>query len=227
MSSISYQTVRLTRGRHQGPDQGACVMELASMLAGEPFSDHPTSTCPVIGAFLRAYNDGLPEDRRQDLYEYAAKVVGTSAGRRVRRMRARLCLEWLAEQTPGCPAAIPLVAHDGRLVAWGGGKNGGARGAHQRGLAPERARPRGPDDRARAVRPHRSGWTRGRTASLRSSPRADRLTRAVGSARDDGCARSRRDGGLGGLIVTSLRRRLARTLLTATGSAWAWRRSWR
>ena len=60
MSSISHQTVRLSRGRHQGPDQGACVMELASMLAGEPFSDHPGSACPVIGAFLRAYNDGLP-----------------------------------------------------------------------------------------------------------------------------------------------------------------------
>lgn len=115
MSSISHQTVRLTRGRHQGPDQGACVMELASMLAGEPFSDHPSSTCPVIGAFLRAYNDGLPEDRRQDLYEYAAKVVGTSAGRRVRRMRARMCLEWLAERTRGAqrPSRLSLM-----LAGW-------------------------------------------------------------------------------------------------------------
>ncbi|HET8673939.1 MAG TPA: hypothetical protein VFL87_09900, partial [Thermoleophilaceae bacterium] len=93
--------VRLARGRHQSPDQGACVMELASMLADEPFSDHPRSVCPVIGAFLRAYNDGLPDDRRQDLYEYAAKSVGTAAGRGVRRARARLCLDWLAEQTPG------------------------------------------------------------------------------------------------------------------------------
>lgn len=98
MPSISHQTVRLARGRHQSPDQGACVMELASMLAGEPFSDHPRSACPVIGAFLRAYNDGLPDDRRQDLYRYAAKVVGTAANRKIRRARARMCLEWFAEQ---------------------------------------------------------------------------------------------------------------------------------
>jgi hypothetical protein len=101
MSATSHQTVRLSRGRHQGHEQGACVMELASMLAGEPFSDHPRTACPVIGAFLRAYNDGLPDDRRQDLYSYAAKVVGTASTRKVRRARARLCLEWFAEQTPG------------------------------------------------------------------------------------------------------------------------------
>lgn len=101
MSTTTFQTVRLARGRHQSPEQGACVMELASMLAGEPFSDHPRSVCPVIGAFLRAYNDGLPDDRRQDLYEYAAKAVGTASGRSVRRARARVCLEWLAAQNPG------------------------------------------------------------------------------------------------------------------------------
>ena len=101
MSPASFQTVHLARGRHQSPDQGACVMELASMLADEPFSDHPRSVCPVMGAFLRAYNDGLPDDRRQDLYEYAAKVVGTVSGRRVRRARARRCLTWFAAEIPG------------------------------------------------------------------------------------------------------------------------------
>ena len=101
MSPTSYQTVRLARGRHQSPDQGACVMELASMLASEPFSDHPRTVCPVVGAFLRAYNDGLPDDRRQDLYEYAAKVVGSASSRRVRRARAKRCLTWFSEEIPG------------------------------------------------------------------------------------------------------------------------------
>ena len=111
MPTTSYQTVHLARGRHQSPDQGACVMELASMLAEEPFSDHPRSVCPVIGAFLRAYNDGLPDDRRQDLYEYAAKSVGTTSSRPVRRARARLCLEWLALQSPGArkPRRLSLM----------------------------------------------------------------------------------------------------------------------
>jgi hypothetical protein len=101
MSPTSFQTVRLARGRHQAPDQGVCVMELASMLAAEPFTDHPNSVCPVIAAFLRAYNDGLPDDRRQDLYAYAAKVVGTASGRRLRRARARRCLTWYASEVPG------------------------------------------------------------------------------------------------------------------------------
>jgi hypothetical protein len=83
-------------------------MELASMLAVEPFSDHPHSVCPVIGAFLRAYNDGLPDDRRQDLYAYAARVVGTASGRRLRRERARRCLLWFAAEIPGSRAPSKL-----------------------------------------------------------------------------------------------------------------------
>jgi hypothetical protein len=37
-------------------------MELASMIAGESFSDHPESACPVISSFLRAYNDRVNDE---------------------------------------------------------------------------------------------------------------------------------------------------------------------
>src|SRR5436309_9334180 len=94
----NYQTVRLARGRHLSPDQAVCVLELASMLAHEPFSDHPQSVCPVIGAFLRAYNDRLDDHWRQDLYAYAAKVVGTRSTAAIERQRAWMCREW-ARQT--------------------------------------------------------------------------------------------------------------------------------
>ena len=70
-------------------------MEMASMLAEEPFSDHPPSVCPVIGAFLRVYNDAVDDDRRQDLYGYAAKVVGSRASEEVTAARAAV----LAERT--------------------------------------------------------------------------------------------------------------------------------
>lgn len=92
--TVSHQTVRLSRGKHGSPHEGACVMELASMLAGEPFSDRPRSVCTVIGAFLRIYNDRLDDERRQDLYAYAAKVVGTSASADVVMARARACDEF-------------------------------------------------------------------------------------------------------------------------------------
>lgn len=98
MSEQSFhQTTRLSAGRHAGPEHGACVMELASMLAGEPFSDHPRSACQVIGTFLRAYNDRIDDARRQDLYAYAARVVGSRRDRKVRRERGALLRAWAHE----------------------------------------------------------------------------------------------------------------------------------
>jgi hypothetical protein len=93
MTEPTHQTVRLSRGRHSSPDEGACVMELASMLAHEPFSDHPKAVCPVIGEFLRTYNDAVDDERRQDLYAAAAAVVGTRGTRADERRRANLCLQ--------------------------------------------------------------------------------------------------------------------------------------
>src|SRR5918911_2223268 len=92
MPGPTHQTVRLSAGRHRSPHAGACVMELASMLADEPFSDRPHSSSPVIGAFLRTYNDGVDDERRQDLYPLAALIVGTAGGRRVEGERASRCL---------------------------------------------------------------------------------------------------------------------------------------
>jgi len=94
MSPVTYQTVRLSKGKHISAEDGACVMELASMLAGEPFSDHPACACPVIGSFLRAYNDSVDDERRQDLYAYASKVVGSRGGGVVQRARAERLAQW-------------------------------------------------------------------------------------------------------------------------------------
>jgi len=95
--------MRLSAGRHRSPSAGACVMELASMLASEPFSDRSGTVSPVLGAFLRTYNDGLDDDRRQDLYALAAAVVGTRGRAFARRRRARFRRELLelGDRRPG------------------------------------------------------------------------------------------------------------------------------
>jgi hypothetical protein len=93
MTPISHQTVKLSRGKHASPEEGVCAMELASMLAHEPFTDRPRSVCPVIGGFLRTYNDWVDHRRRQDLYRYAAAVVGTKSTKAVERRRIELCLD--------------------------------------------------------------------------------------------------------------------------------------
>ena len=98
MSRVSHQTIKLSPGKHYSPDDGACVMELASMLAGEPFNDHPASVCPVLGSLLRSYNDSVDDDARQDLYAYAARIVGTRADADVERRRSESVTAWTYER---------------------------------------------------------------------------------------------------------------------------------
>lgn len=94
MPPVSYQTIKLSRGKHSSPEHGACVMELASMLAGEPFTDRPRSVSRPIAAFLRGYNDLLDDHRRQDLYAYASRVVGSAATTAIENARAARLLAW-------------------------------------------------------------------------------------------------------------------------------------
>ena len=97
MSPVTHQTIRLSKGKHTSKEHGACVMELASMLADEPFSDHPTSACPVIGSLLRAYNDSIDDRRRQDLYAYATRVVDSRGSIQLERARAEYVSAWMAK----------------------------------------------------------------------------------------------------------------------------------
>lgn len=94
MPPVSHQTIKLSRGRHSSPEHGACVMELASMLAGESFTDHPRSVSRPIASFLRGYNDFLDDRRRGDLYRFAARAVGTVASAEVEEARVARLLAW-------------------------------------------------------------------------------------------------------------------------------------
>src|SRR3954470_2091567 len=108
--TVSHQVARLARGRHASPAAGVCAMELASMLAHEPFSDRPPSVSPTIGAFLRTYNDGLDDARRQDLYAVAAAVVGSARGRGIERRRINACLGFALQHGSGLPSPRASIA---------------------------------------------------------------------------------------------------------------------
>jgi hypothetical protein len=109
MTPVTHQTIKLSRGKHHSPEEGACVMELASMLGDGHFSDHPASVCPVIGALLRAHNDSIDDERRQDLYAYAAKVVGSRSSGPVQDARAARLSEWdkRVRQRQNAPSDLP------------------------------------------------------------------------------------------------------------------------
>jgi hypothetical protein len=115
-------------------------MELASMLAEEPFSDRAGAVSPVIGAFLRTYNDGLDDERRQDLYPIASLVVGTAGGRRVEDERADRCLRFarsLGAQPPGGRAAMAMTTPEaaGSWAALAALRSGPSADAHAAALA--------------------------------------------------------------------------------------------
>jgi hypothetical protein len=135
----SHQTVRLSAGRHRNASAGACVMELASMLAEEPFSDRPESASPVIAAFLRTYNDGLDDSLRQDLYPLAALIVGTAGGRALEDERASRCLgfaESLGYRLPTGRAAMGMATPEasGTWAAHAALRTGPTADVHERAL---------------------------------------------------------------------------------------------
>jgi hypothetical protein len=90
----STDSVRLEPGRHRSPKDGVCVVELASMIGDEKFTDRPSCVCPVIGSFLRCWNDRAGYADRQRLYPYASRVVGTGGYRRISRIRRDICLSY-------------------------------------------------------------------------------------------------------------------------------------
>jgi hypothetical protein len=86
--------VRLTTGGHSSPREGVCVVELASLIAREEFSDRQRCVSPVIAAFLRGWNDRAPYAERQRLSPYAQRIVGSRGSPRLTRERRDICLRW-------------------------------------------------------------------------------------------------------------------------------------
>jgi hypothetical protein len=139
-------------------------MELASMLAGERFSDRPATASPVIAAFLRTYNDGIDDRRRQDLYPLAALIVGTAGGRAIERERMSRCLEFAGQLGAGTPrgrAAIGIATAEasGSWAALAALRDGPTTQSHSRALAFVRELA---DARATASSRRRPRWLFGR-----------------------------------------------------------------
>ncbi|NMO89433.1 hypothetical protein [Actinomycetospora sp. TBRC 11914] len=66
----------LSVGRHRAPDRGSCVMEYVSVLAGEPWSDHPRCTDRALGELARRVNDDVRAPARPALALLAPRLAG-------------------------------------------------------------------------------------------------------------------------------------------------------
>lgn len=70
----------LSRGKHRSARKGACFMEMASVLANEPWSDHPRCTHPLLAHLARLVNDYTSDDYRGELAVMIPSVVGLRGG---------------------------------------------------------------------------------------------------------------------------------------------------
>jgi len=62
-------------GRHQHPDDGMCLMEYVSMLAGEAFTDAPRCTDPLVAQLAWLVNDNVGEVARSSLIGMAPRLA--------------------------------------------------------------------------------------------------------------------------------------------------------
>lgn len=69
----------LTTGKHRSARKGACFMEMASLLAGERWSDHPACTHPLLAELARQVNDRVGDDMRQRLVPLIPSVIGLTS----------------------------------------------------------------------------------------------------------------------------------------------------
>jgi hypothetical protein len=111
---MSYHEVRppdllpiLSPGQHPSPRTGACFMELASLLAGERWSDHPACTHPLLAAVARQVNDHTSDAGRARLTELIPSVIGLTG--EDLHIDARIALG-------SATMALPVVAADRQPV---------------------------------------------------------------------------------------------------------------
>ncbi|MGA5206467.1 MULTISPECIES: hypothetical protein [Streptomyces] len=63
------------RFTHLHPDDGACLMEAAALLASGRFTDSPAGTHPVLAGLARVVNDSVGDDARHALRPLAADLA--------------------------------------------------------------------------------------------------------------------------------------------------------
>ncbi len=86
-------TVMLKRGNHKSIEEGACIMEMVSYMASEPWSDHPKCACPILTAYAIRLNDEFSDNHRQKMKAFIPSLIGTRATDQIQVERKRV-IRW-------------------------------------------------------------------------------------------------------------------------------------
>jgi hypothetical protein len=118
-ATIDLNAITLSEGAH-APDSGqGCALEWVSVLAGEPWSDHPKCTSPVIAAFVRRWSDDLPDNASRDrlLKPLLPLLLNTATGASDDEVRAWLVTDWLVRtHTPAWFDLVPALSEAGQAL---------------------------------------------------------------------------------------------------------------
>ena len=114
--TVDFDLLTLKAGNHSTFDDGACLLEAASYIAGEPFSDHPECVCPVLGVFGRSWNDALDDESRDRLLKpFIPKLIGTRSTLAVQDARAFMASDWAVRTYT--PAWLRLAGLEAEALA--------------------------------------------------------------------------------------------------------------
>jgi len=118
-TDLDLEALHLEPGPHDNPDDGGCVMEIVSALAGEPWSDRPQCVSPVITSFCISWNDALGDEERDRLLKpFLTKMIGTRTTPEDEETRAWMACDWLVRTfTPTWLRRAGLDAEAEALVA--------------------------------------------------------------------------------------------------------------
>ena len=110
----------LSAGAHDEDAGEACVMEYVSLLAGEPWSDRPDCTHPLLAQEARMVNDLLLDADRSRLVPLIGRLFGTTEDSdeiraRLRLRQARQVAQLIAPDARGPVLAVIEHAEAGEL----------------------------------------------------------------------------------------------------------------
>ncbi len=105
-------------GSHDNIDDGMCVMEAVSYVAGEEWSDNPACACPIVSDFMRTWNDSLCDaDRNKLLKPLIPRLVGSRSTTDVATKRSYLALDWLVRVfTPEWLDLVPSLREHAKTL---------------------------------------------------------------------------------------------------------------
>jgi hypothetical protein len=121
----------IAEGAHETFGAGSCALEWVDYLdrtrRGEgvaedtALTDHPACVCPVVGAFVRSWNDALGDDDRQRLLApLLLLTLDTATGEADSERRAWMAADWLVRvHAPAWLDLAGLTDHAAALRAQG------------------------------------------------------------------------------------------------------------